>query len=59
LKKYVVLSDFIDKKTKKLHEKGTSYEATEERAVELVEKGFLEKPKKPEKEKPKDESIKA
>jgi hypothetical protein len=58
LKKYAVLSDFIDKKTKKLHEKGTKYEAAEERAVELIEKGFLEKPKKPEKEKPKDESIK-
>jgi hypothetical protein len=57
LKKYVVLSNFIDKKTKKLHEKGTKYEATEERAVELIEKGFLEKPKKSEKEKPKDESI--
>jgi hypothetical protein len=53
-----VLSDFIDKKTKKLHEKGTKYEAAEERAVELIEKGFLEKPKKPEKEKPKDEPIK-
>jgi hypothetical protein len=58
LKKYIVLSDFVDKKTKKLHEKGTKYEAAEERAIELIEKGFIEKPKKPEKEKPKDESIK-
>jgi hypothetical protein len=58
LKKYVVLSDFIDKKTKKLHEKGTKYEAAEDRAIELIEKGFLEKVNKPEKEKQKDESIK-
>jgi hypothetical protein len=58
LERYIVLSDFIDKKTKTLHEKGTKYEAAEERAVELIEKGFLEKPKKPEKEKLKNESIK-
>jgi hypothetical protein len=58
LKKYVVLSDFIDKHTQKLHVKGTKYEATEERAVGLIEKGFLEKVNKPVKEKPKDESIK-
>jgi hypothetical protein len=58
MKKYLVSSDFIDMHTQKLHQKGTKYEAADERAAELIEKGFLEKPKKPEKEKPKDESIK-
>jgi hypothetical protein len=55
MRKYVVLLDFTDKHTDITYVKDSKYEATEERAAELIEKGFLEKPIK--KEKPKDESI--
>jgi hypothetical protein len=57
MKKYLVLDDFNDKNTEKFHPKGSEYETSnEERAQELIELGFLKKPKdepkKPTKEKP-------
>ncbi|UQD53307.1 hypothetical protein C0971_15715 [Bacillus methanolicus] len=42
MKSYLVLSDFIDKYTKKYYSKGAVYPANDEkRAIELQEKGFL------------------
>lgn len=42
--KYIVLSNFIDKKTKETQVKGKTIELTDERAKEILEVGkFIEK----------------
>jgi len=53
---YKVISTFRDKFTKKLYEKGGSYNHEDEKRIAfLIEKGFLEGPKK---EEPKKKSAK-
>ena len=42
--KYPVLRKFRDKYTKRIHEKGATYEANEERGAELQRLGFLGEP---------------
>ncbi len=41
--KFEVLKTFIDKNTKKKHEKGTKYDTNQKRGKELQELGFLGK----------------